>query len=199
MKEILKNLNLKTSGNKADLIERILQNQITYLNLLPKDISNLVSEYQTYNNKTNQFLLLILNCMRYAHLAFTDKNPNIVEFSYLLLFQDMYVNGKGVEILNKLFEDFNLPVRFIATNNKFKGDIEIGKLPLISDKFMAKFLILLLQLSIIRSNDALNQLLWEEKMPFIITQFNNHINSLPVVIYRVMYNGEIEENIRKFL
>lgn len=54
LKAILKNKQLKINGNKDELIERILESQPSnYLNLLPKDVMGMVSQYQIRNNPNN--------------------------------------------------------------------------------------------------------------------------------------------------
>lgn len=72
LKQILKNKQLKISGNKDDLIKRILDNQPTtirptqkdidsYFNLLPTDINKMINKYRIENESNNQVAKALLN------------------------------------------------------------------------------------------------------------------------------------------
>lgn len=76
LKEILKKLNLKTSGNKDELIERILESQnvkttkpsstnisreFNYMDILPGDVKNIVNKYRVENEPNNLIIYQLIN------------------------------------------------------------------------------------------------------------------------------------------
>lgn len=66
LKEILRSLKLPISGNKEELIGRILQTQIqpvttSYFDVLPKDITRMVGKYRAKNEPNNKIVEEILD------------------------------------------------------------------------------------------------------------------------------------------
>lgn len=100
LKIIARNLQLPTSGRKQELINRILNNQQTYLKLLPKDILNIVDEYQIYNNRNNQFLLLLLTLLSLAKSNKSILKRDLPEElkKYILAIDSLRHNGNYVTL-----------------------------------------------------------------------------------------------------
>lgn len=141
LKEILRKENLKVSGRKEELIQRILANQKEeekeelqshgYFGLLPKDVKGVISQYQIRNNPNN--------------ILFKDLFRN----DYFNL--DLFYNVPGIEIdvKSETFKQdlVNLGIKTEIKFEKITGNypvihINLDKLPLITDKIMARFLLL---------------------------------------------------------
>lgn len=169
LKSIAKDLNLKSSGRKEELINRILQSQTTYFELLPKDITNIVEEYQIYNSKNNQFLLLLLNILKWSRIRGAkfranpppDKIKPYIDYIYQFATADL-------DKLNRFFEDNDIDVKFIPEDNQSKvsnfSTILIGKIPLIDDDLLADIFGALLESRLIGMD--INTILYRENMFF---------------------------------
>lgn len=128
LKEILKNLNLSTSGKKIDLVNRILTSQQTYLellsksvpiyegsdyfSLLPKDILNIVEKYQIEN----------------------DINRKILEY---LLYDNLtapkILTGKNKKVLENIFKKYNLDISILPQQGNTPFVFQWGNVKIVPD------------------------------------------------------------------
>lgn len=155
LKEILKNKNLKISGKKEELIDRILRSQLpieidkTYFNLLPLDVQSEINELRNKEGNIALFIYIL--------------NKQIEKVNYLLegkeidgwLFESMGFKSKRDFIkhqlgeLNKFFKKTGLPINVyfedIIKTNKSKNII------LIDDKILIKFIYLLMPVNMGKS------------------------------------------------
>lgn len=156
LKDILRNKGLKLSGNKQELIERILNNQTiskpspnrnSYFDILPKDITNIVEDYRVKNNLNNLLVEIILN---------NNQIRNGLKGTW------------STDYLNEEIEkQTGLLIKFKTTridDLDLKMQIDIGKLPFITDDIFVKFLIFIQQH--ISGNWDLNRILLEHNSPF---------------------------------
>lgn len=197
LKSILKEKNLKITGNKPDLIDRILNSQRTYLELLPKDLSNLVEDYRVENNLNNKVLTEYLNLIKWKSIG--TNNPQIKKDIdlYLDLINERRKDDFNAYRLNKFFKDRNLNIKFIEEEiEKYRRelvDIKIGKLPLISDELMAEILLKLVEnAGSVKSIliDSLNLFLYDNNASFILASLKKNDEFLVIV----MYAGKKMEN-----
>lgn len=123
---ILKNKNLKQSGRKDELIERILDNQKSsnYFDILPKDILNIVSTYQIENNPNNLLVKEILNSENNRKYIFAVPSFDFKSFNLRL--QETLLDIKMRKIGNLI-------------------EIIYGKLSIITDEQTKSFLLNLIK------------------------------------------------------
>lgn len=198
MKDILKNLKLKSSGNKQELIERILINQRTYFELLPKDVLGIVDRYQIENNKNNQLLVYFLNLIKWKIIGTKDPNIRKDIEKYLGTITERDFDSY---FINEFLKNNNLDIELVEEEDEDdygEGEdiwrlinIKIGKLPLITDKLMANILLTLLHSSgnSVRLIYAINRFFYDNQTPFILA--NVGVTGRPHII--VMYGGNIIE------
>lgn len=186
LKALAKSLNLKRSGNKNELIDRILQSQQSYLDVLPKDVLNMVEEYKISNNPNNIFLNLILDLLKWDKVDYFKRKENpppeiITKYLDLRGFSDHVSNFKR---LNDFFAVLNIkfiPDKVYNPPSNFKS-IEIGKISLIDDKLMIDILITFVKAGLV-SMDTLNKILYFENMPFIMINIGKQEKPEYVIIY----------------
>lgn len=189
LKDIGRNLNLSISGKKADLIDRILTNQQTYFELLPRDVLNMVEEYKITNNPNNKFLLFLLNSMKedseIEKLVWSGK------ISRYSVERKIWQNSSNVlrdeNFINQFFKSHDLDIKFTGikrySNYNEILNVGFGRLPLIDDKLMAEILLMLAKNG--QYISTLNTSLYRQNMPFLLGE----IHQAPRII--VMYDGQI--------
>lgn len=136
LKDILKNMKLKVSGRKEELIERILTNQPKetiqpisgdYLSLLPKDITNIVQRYRIESNSNNVMIKNLLD----------DE-----EVRWRL------TRGIGILKVKQELEKLGIPIKIVFEDEEDYStikEIEYSEMPLISDRIASNFLYFLIQ------------------------------------------------------
>lgn len=107
LKNILKNVGFKTSGNKQDLIGRILENQSNYLDLLPSDINKMIYKYQIENDVNRKIL---------EYLLFNTHTMMVY-----LAYQLPHIMKKREEI-NTLFKNYNLDIQIVPRKTAVSVD-----------------------------------------------------------------------------
>lgn len=175
LKDIARNLQLTSSGRKREIVDRILESQHNYFQLLPKDVLNIVEDYKIYNSKNNQFLLLLLDILKWSKSrkeSTRELPPELQKYS--LLIYSFRHNGnwidKWIADINKIFVKNNIDVEFIPNiKDKSKFTIKIGKIPLITDDMMADILMAFSQHPF--GDENLNLILYEEDMNFGVVKF----------------------------
>lgn len=155
LKAILKAWNLRTTGNKPELIDRILDNQFvpqskpkpqlnleeSYLSLLPGDIKRLVNVYQAENEPNNQIFKKLLKEI---------ENGSVIEYRM-----------DNIKIINNWSNINNLNIKL-----EYKGGwsnpwvFTIENLPPISDEVLADFILLIIKLKIYIGQDPLDAINW---------------------------------------
>lgn len=203
LKQILKNRNLKSTGNKSDLIDRILEGEVSYLDILPKDVRDIVGEYQTYNNPNNQLLRYIFEQMtklinykklgHWEHQILKKLNKEQQE-EYLFLNNNIEIDMNDYELPNlKPLEDLNIILEIKPYNKQSDSDpdliitnVTIGKFGSISDEKMIEILIFLDKHFI--TSEYLNKLFYERNLPFAFAPL---INNDPYLNrFKMVYGGK---------
>lgn len=167
---ILGKLNLKTTGRKADLIDRILSTQITskptrltdldksYLNLLPGDLKRLVDEYRAENEPNNQILLNILRQLELSSWGYGTYTENHSLFKLI----NQFFKASDLPITLNFIPGLTLYGRVKDMNDpRTPWMFKIGRLPLISDDILVDFIIFLLSHKYNIRSDTINGILYE--------------------------------------
>lgn len=113
LKQILKNRNLKLAGNKDELIDRILDDQsqnpkqpteikpkrddLGYLDILPRDITNIVNKYRVENEPNNVIIYQLLERV-------LKNNPN----------------KEMIEEIEEFLKDNDIPFQLIKNRKREK-------------------------------------------------------------------------------
>lgn len=95
LKEILKAKNLKVTGNKQKLINRILESETTYFDLLPSDLKKELDYYQGETSDYNKFVKVLL----------IDNKENLLKNRIPDRFNNWFRNkGLDIKIQNNKLE-----------------------------------------------------------------------------------------------
>jgi hypothetical protein len=126
LKLILKNLNLKTTGNKQELIERILSSQQTYLKILPGDITRMVSKYRAENEPNNQLIYALLTRLSKSYW----DEEEIQEIKDILKNNNLpfdFIPNPESEKIRRLIEDIeDIEGRSITTRENYAKNTGIS-------------------------------------------------------------------------
>lgn len=163
LKLILKNQNLPVSGNKQQLVNRILEHQPrkqktyeNYLDLLPGDITRELDKYRLLNEPNNKALASLLN--------FQISTYNFIyKVSY---FKSSKTSFKKFFLAN----NFNIE---ITTTNRGTGKFIIKELPIISNKILQDLIFLMID-KIKTSYEVINQILKDSGCNFRIVGYWIH-------------------------
>lgn len=158
-----------------------------YLHLLPKDIKNLVQDYQNYNNKNNKFFLLVLELINWHSKNYTEQTYS-QKHKHYESYPLGYVRPKFNNYYNEFFNKYKIGVKFETVIEKVALlDIKIEEIPLITNEILAEFLILLIKYEMFDIT-ALNYMLYKEGLLFSISRFTD--KEIKKKIITVVYGGE---------
>lgn len=151
LKDILKSRNVKSSGNKWELINRILKTEApkkvekqqlkgeTYFDILPTDITKIITKYRSKIETNNKVAYDILN--------------------YLAIRK-----GSVFPRINKILENLNFPMQIVEKRQEFEGgyyypySVEILEDLVINEDVLIDFILILLTKREI-SHDKINEIL----------------------------------------
>lgn len=151
LKNILSNKNLKVSGKKEELINRILQPQITYFDILPGDIKRELDYYQGETNIYNQFIRSLNESFENMLMKWPEE----------------------IESFNRLFKEKNLDIKAENIDGKIK--VTMGRLKNIEEDTFIDILMFILKpahISILPNViQQLNGFLKTDSIPLRIVQW----------------------------
>lgn len=156
LKQLLKEKKLSTTGTKKELVERLVNYvppqpklQESYLDLLPKDILNIVEEYQIHNSINNRITLYLIDQINHIHT--TNKfEKAIIEWA------KQYNIPIESEFVPAVYKRFGYG-QYRESKSKYK--IQFGKLPVITNKMLSDLLILFVTMNKVLDIDRLNDIL----------------------------------------
>lgn len=115
LKNISRNLNLKVTGRKEELIERILENQVTYFDILPLDINRIINRYQIENDINRKILQYLL-----------FETYSIID---MLSYRGIPHLERKITELNNLFKKYNLDVQMVPREKSTNIDPRYKRMP----------------------------------------------------------------------
>lgn len=196
LKDILANRDLKKTGKKDELIDRILNSQISskptklttdqsYFNLLPSDIREMVNDYRAGSEENNKILREILRQLEKSSYG-----------------EGMGVNSPSLEILQQLFQDLNLDIktkytldlvhyyggrpRLVDINDpRTPWTFKIGRLPPITDEILVDLISVILTHRLKISIENINQILREHGSNIRVVIINISKSNKAKYIYEI--------------
>lgn len=167
LKQILKNRELKATGKKEELIQRILDNQSqniipisqTYLDILPGDIKGMVGKYRLENDPNYKVVIALFDLLNDNDIRLRIKRG---QFNSI---------DKIVKEINKIFDPYNIDVKY--ENNKL---MIAGKIDYIPDDLILDFIVYLIDKR--RYGSILNEIMEETNYPIrVIKSLNKQAES----------------------
>lgn len=178
LKNILKNKQLKSSGKKEDLIERILNDQPkfsepanlkgnTYFDILPSDIINLLNNYRAENNPNNKIVFKLLDNLDLR----VDKEKFNNSLSKLNIPMELIQNKEKKEIIEEMRKNNTPYFQMLPFYNLPQYRAKINNMIIITNEMLIEVLLLLLSHNH-NIYDKINGVLNEHNSNILISKIN---------------------------